>query len=100
MRPSPDPETPRPDAPSAGSWRSTARCRTADPDLFFPRAGERAVIAQAKNICTACPVRTACLDHALADDSLEGVWGATTERERTAMRLRARLADRRYDIPA
>ncbi|POM24090.1 Transcriptional regulator WhiB [Actinomadura rubteroloni] len=85
---------------TAVPWHERARCRDADPDLFFALAGQRTAIAEAKQICAACPVRAACLDQALADESLEGVWGGTTERERMAVRVRARIAARRYDVPA
>ena len=34
------------------------------------------------HLCTECPVRQACLEHALAHREREGVWGGTTERER------------------
>ena len=33
-------------------------------------------------ICAACPVREACLEHALAVREKHGVWGGLTERER------------------
>ncbi|MQY07755.1 WhiB family transcriptional regulator [Actinomadura macrotermitis] len=73
------------------SWHPGARCRDADPELFFAKAAERAAIASAKRICAGCPVREQCLSQALEDESLEGIWGGTTERERTAARLRLRL---------
>jgi Transcription factor WhiB len=34
----------------------------------------------------ACPARRECLSSALADETLLGVWGGTTERERREMR--------------
>ena len=37
---------------------------------------------EAKAICAECPVRQACLEHALAHREREGVWGGATERER------------------
>jgi len=33
-------------------------------------------------VCTGCPVRAQCLEHALAHDERYGVWGGTSERER------------------
>jgi hypothetical protein len=35
--------------------------------------------------CTGCPVRTECLEYALATNSADGIWGGTTERERRAI---------------
>jgi WhiB family redox-sensing transcriptional regulator len=46
----------------------------------------------AKTICAGCPVRTECLDYALADDTLVGVWGGTSETERDHIRNRRRIA--------
>ena len=36
----------------------------------------------AKAICSTCPVREACLEHALSAREREGIWGGATERER------------------
>jgi WhiB family redox-sensing transcriptional regulator len=64
------------------NWRLAARCRTTDAEvLFVPGARQRDV----RRICTACPVRTECLAHAL-DERIEwGVGGGMTERERRAL---------------
>jgi WhiB family redox-sensing transcriptional regulator len=66
------------------SWRSAAACRSADPELFFPfsESGEALEqIAEAKVICTGCPVRRQCLEFALRTRP-HGIWGGLTERER------------------
>lgn len=39
----------------------------------------------AKNICRACPVKTECLEYALATHEY-GVWAGTTQRERALIR--------------
>jgi len=57
-----------------------------DPDLWFPENGVKPV---AKRICAACEVRAECLAAVLADDTLRGIWGGTTEAERKKMRRRA-----------
>jgi WhiB family redox-sensing transcriptional regulator len=79
-----------PNAMSSGAdWRDQAACRHADPDLFFPVGTTGPVLRQvdeAKRICQACPARTPCLAWALNHNVTSGVWGATTEEERHAIR--------------
>jgi WhiB family redox-sensing transcriptional regulator len=73
------------------TWRDHAACRGVDPDLFYPVSDEDA--EPAKAICDLCPVRTACLEHALAVRERDGVWGGATERERRRLiRQRRRTA--------
>ncbi len=55
-----------------------------DPDLFFPAQGES--LAQAKAICAGCPVRQPCLEFALEQREVFGVWGGLSERERRTLR--------------
>lgn len=62
------------------SWRTRGACNGLSPDIFFPDSEEASEEAIA--ICTSCPVRVACLEHALASREKEGVWGGTTARER------------------
>ncbi|GAA2690649.1 MULTISPECIES: WhiB family transcriptional regulator [Actinosynnema] len=61
-------------------------CVGEDPELFFPFPGQHDQVAAAKSVCGRCPVRQACLAHALHHDA-EGVWGGTTEDERRQLRL-------------
>jgi WhiB family redox-sensing transcriptional regulator len=67
-------------APTTAIWRKQAACRGIDPEVFYPETDEQA--EEAKAVCATCPVRQACLEHALAHREREGVWGGTTERER------------------
>jgi len=72
-------------------WRELGACRGLDPEVFFPETDEEA--DEAKAICAECPVRVACLEHALARREKVGVWGGTTERERRRIvRQRRRTA--------
>ncbi len=48
-------------------------CRSTDPELFF--AESPADVELAKSICTACPIREACLSGALERREPWGVWG-------------------------
>jgi WhiB family transcriptional regulator, redox-sensing transcriptional regulator len=73
------------------NWRDHAACRGIDPELFYPVTDEEA--GTAKEICGRCPVRTACLEHALVARERDGVWGGATERERRRLiRQRRRTA--------
>ena len=71
-----------------GGWQERALCRGADANLFFPPQNpelkdERlAREAQAKAICSECPVRRQCLEFALATREPHGIWGGLNELER------------------
>ncbi len=47
-------------------WQTQAACRDMDRELFFPEPGEMARVNAAKQVCTGCPVRAACLADAMA----------------------------------
>lgn len=69
-------------------WREQGACREESPSLFFAPDFEnpqqrRFREATAKAICARCPVRTACRAYALQTGELYGIWGGTTERERS-----------------
>ncbi len=68
-------------ASSQLSWQPQAACGGVDATLFFPEADDDPAL-EAKEVCEGCPVRIACLDHALGHGEKAGVWGGTTERER------------------
>lgn len=73
------------------TWRQRGACNGLDPAVFFPESEEAA--EEAKEICAECPVRIACLEHALASHERDGVWGGATERERRRLiRQRRRTA--------
>jgi WhiB family transcriptional regulator, redox-sensing transcriptional regulator len=83
------PETP------TGDWRALAACREADPDLFFPVGTTGAALRQieaAKAVCRTCPSLDPCLEFALSTGQDAGVWGATSEEERRAIRRTRRRA--------
>jgi WhiB family transcriptional regulator, redox-sensing transcriptional regulator len=70
-------------------WRSAAACRHVDPEMFFPSSSSEASldqIARAKSICLQCPVRRACLAWSISHGMAFGIWGGTTEDERSAIR--------------
>jgi WhiB family redox-sensing transcriptional regulator len=63
-------------------WSRDAACRE-HPELHWvsPKPS-----ARAKAICQGCLVKDECLDYAVADKTLTGVWGGTDERERRTLR--------------
>ncbi len=76
-------------------WQLRGACVGQDPELFFAPDGSRGPTralyeVEAKALCAQCPVRQQCLEYAL-EARMDGVWGATNELERRALR-RARVA--------
>lgn len=78
-------------------WMAHAICSSphVDPGMFFaPDWGERpeerlARELRAKTFCSMCPVREACLEHALATREVFDIWGGATEAERKVMLRRS-----------
>lgn len=68
-------------------WMDAANCATTDPELFIIDKGGSTL--QAKRICAACPVRTACLQYALDEDIRTGIYGGQTVTQRRALRRAA-----------
>ena len=66
-------------------WMDNAKCHTKDGITWFPQQGERHLMLIAKEFCGTCPVRERCLDWALDNEVVYGVWGGRSpaERERT-----------------
>jgi WhiB family transcriptional regulator, redox-sensing transcriptional regulator len=50
--------------------------------------GARGNYDAARALCADCPVRQECLEAALTDTDLMGLWGGTTETERREIRRR------------
>lgn len=63
------------------SWRVKAACKGVETSTFFgsPKSND---IKVAKSICSACPVSAHCLKSAITYQYY-GVWGNTTEDERS-----------------
>jgi len=79
-------------------WKDRADCKgMTEHAIFFPNTSEpgwQAKQAKALGICKGCPVRQECLNHAIENNELFGVWGGTTERGRREIkRRRAQQAD-------
>lgn len=79
-----------------------AKCRGIDPDVFFPngrggrdtKTNKDVLEEEAAKICNSgCPIREDCLEYALNNRIVEGVFGGATERDRKRMlKRRARIA--------
>lgn len=65
-------------------WHQRAACVGHPLDLWFPAQGRSG--GPAKTICATCPVHPECLQSALDDPGLVGIWGGTTESERDRLR--------------
>ncbi len=79
----------------------TPPCAESFPDAFFtedPPPGnyvysrKYAYENEAKAICRACPYMARCLEYALKNPELVGIWGGTNERQRKAMRKKAKMS--------
>jgi WhiB family transcriptional regulator, redox-sensing transcriptional regulator len=71
-------------SPVAPSSRSPRVCHGKVSATFFPSLGGTTTDARA--ICSVCSVRQECLEYALADPEISGVWGGTSEWERRKLR--------------
>ena len=76
-------------------WQYDGACRETDPETFFSPDAERGPRrrrreAAAKALCAVCPVRRACLEHALSVREPYGVWGGLNISEREML-----IADRK-----
>ncbi len=68
-------------------WMAFAACWGEPSAVFFPDQGSMGEAAKA--LCAGCSVRIECLDYAMANEDLEGIWGGTSSRERRRMRRNA-----------
>ena len=65
-------------------WKLDGVCRTVDPDLWYPENSSPSW--EAKRLCRNCPVVTECLDYALDNKEMFGIWGGLSPRERQRVR--------------
>ena len=82
-------------------WHDEALCRGLGPDLFFFERGDNyATMKESKAICAVCPVKARCLEYAMANNIIHGIWGGTTAVERRALSQRRndRLTDTKIAI--
>ena len=72
------------------AWMADGACRGESRDLFFLNKGGDA--RPAKAICNRCPVRAECLEYAMSNYDLAGIWGGLANRERRRLRRLGREA--------
>jgi WhiB family redox-sensing transcriptional regulator len=74
----------------------TPPCAESDPEAFFPQDRPDGnfmpnrlaypMEREAKLTCSECPYKLRCLEYALRNEDLQGIWGGTTEHERRKFR--------------
>lgn len=73
----------------------TPPCATSDPDAFFSDEHPDGMMhvrpiytfeREAKMTCAECPYAQRCLEFALKNPDIQGIWGGTNERQRSLMR--------------
>ncbi|HVT78479.1 MAG TPA: WhiB family transcriptional regulator [Acidimicrobiales bacterium] len=81
------------DTPPPGDWTGRGACARPENKHvnFFPARGEDT--KPAKAVCGLCPVRAACREYGLSmPQTLNGIWGGLSGRERRAEQRARRLA--------
>lgn len=71
-------------------WREQAVCSQVDSDLWFPEKGEWGKSQQARDVCSRCPVINECLEFALTNGEVNGIWGGTTHEQRKELGYKER----------
>ena len=73
-------------APKGGRWLQAGHCLDLNLNDFYPLpASYPNNISQAvKAVCANCPVKTDCLEYAIAN-RYPGIWGGTSNRQRLAI---------------
>jgi WhiB family redox-sensing transcriptional regulator len=90
-------------APDVGdaTWKADAACAGhPEPDMFYPEPKDFDTQAEARHVCSVCPVRAECLLDALALNDREGVRGGLTKAERRPWHNRMRAAGGRRRVIA
>lgn len=65
-------------------WRKEAECLNEDPSIFFPDVDseEAPDYSEARKICNRCSVSSECLEAAMEEEEIYGMWGGKTPAER------------------
>lgn len=66
------------------AWRDDASCAQVGGDGWFPENGN--VSTKITDMCHECPVREACLQYALDNHEVFGIWGGLNYKSRRKLR--------------
>lgn len=69
-------------------WAHHAACKGHNPNWWYPEPGDTTLTSPTKDaitICTTCPVRDDCLNHAVQHEAW-GIWGGMTAHQRDRYR--------------
>ena len=71
-------------------WAERAACIGMTDVMFGFVTSRRLGVnwSRARKVCASCPVRDACLEHALANDETDGMWGGKSPGERVGLAVR------------
>jgi len=67
---------------STPDWMIDAACANYDPELWWVEDPKECASKVALAVCSTCPVRRDCLQHAQEMPEREGIWGGLLPRER------------------
>jgi WhiB family redox-sensing transcriptional regulator len=67
---------------NAIEWLEFRNCAGMDTNLFYTERGSNNAIVEARRICNGCIVKNDCLQYALTNNELYGIWGGMTSTER------------------
>jgi hypothetical protein len=87
-------------APADDRWRQRAKCRDADPDMFFPEPSDASTALAAVAVCRSCPVTKQCLADALHTGERDGIRGGLTPRQRRPLLTAHRARHRQPTAPS
>lgn len=63
-------------------------CSQSDPDEWFPDQGGSS--SHAKKVCNECPLKDPCLQFALLNNEIHGIWGGVSAKNRQKMANRSK----------
>ena len=69
-------------------WMARGKCHDLPRETFYPDSSVG--VARARRICARCPVRETCLEYALNHHIADGIWGGTSERQRSRLQQERR----------
>lgn len=68
------------------SWVNQSLCSKTKHVDFFPNNRDTEAVTKAKRVCSRCSVKDPCLDYAIDNTIIHGIWGGFTEDERRRIR--------------